>query len=80
MEVQRSLSDSERFGSVDGKFRRAQVAVQRDDGFVLERRPLLSDLEQAAVRDQDVLSLQLDVGFVKHQRPSWQQRKGTWKI
>lgn len=44
--------------------------MKGDDGFVLERRPLLADLEVAAVCDQDVFSLQLNICFIKHQRPS----------
>lgn len=74
MQVQNSLSDTQRLGSIDRKFRWAQVSMERDDGFVLEGCPLLADLEPSAICDQDVFSLQLDVCFIKHQRPSWAQR------
>lgn len=66
MEVQHALSDSQRLGSINRKFRWTQLTVERDDGFVLERRSLLSDLEPTAVGDQDVFRLQLDVGFIEH--------------
>lgn len=74
MQVQYSLSDSQRLSSINRKLRWAQVSVKCDDGLVLEWRPLLADLEASAVHDQDVFRLQLDVRFIENQRPAWAQR------
>lgn len=74
MQIQHSLSDSQRLRSINRKFRRAQVSMKCDDGFVLEWRPLLADLEPSAICDQDVFRLQLDVHFIKHQRAPWAPR------
>lgn len=70
MQVQHSLSDSQRLGSINRKFRGAQVSMKCDDGFVLEWCPFLADLEPPAVCDQDVFCLQLNVCLVEHQRSS----------
>lgn len=80
MQVQYSLSDSQRLSSINRKLRWAQVSVKCDDGLVLEWRPLLADLEASAVHDQDVFRLQLDVRFIEHQRPAWKKETSIYKI
>lgn len=51
MEVKNSLSDSQSLGSINRNFGRPLVSVKRDNGFVLERCPLLANLQFAAVSD-----------------------------
>ena len=71
MQVQHPLPDGQGLGPVHRQLRGAQVSMQGDDGPVLERRPLLADLQSSTISDQDVFSLQLDISLVKHQGAAW---------
>ena len=77
MEVEHSLSHSQGLGSVHRQLGRTQVPVKRDDGLVLERFLLGSDLQRSSVRDQDVLRLKFYVLLIKHQLSAYHRRSGV---
>lgn len=70
MQVQHAFPHSQRLGSVNWKFRRAQLPMESDDGLVLKWRPLLANLQPPTIGDQYIFRLQLNVCFIKHQSPA----------
>lgn len=67
MQVQHSLSDSKGFSPINREFWSTKVTMQCNDGFVLKRFVLCSNLKSSAICDKNILCLQLNICFVKDQ-------------